>query len=100
MATAIVAGLAHAGVDLSRIWITDKDSKKLDALTQQFLVKTSSDNHAAIKRADIVLLAIKPQSLPEFAAEHQEAFSHKPLIISILSGIPIAQLTQLLGLMP
>ncbi|MFA6036571.1 MAG: pyrroline-5-carboxylate reductase [Legionellales bacterium] len=100
MATAIVAGLAHAGVDLSRIWITDKNFQKLDALAQQFSVKTSMDNHAAIKRADIVLLAIKPQSLPAFAAEHQAAFSHMPLIISILSGIPIAQLTQLLGAMP
>lgn len=100
MATAIVAGLAHAGVDVSRIWITDKDPKKLDILAKRFSVQTSHDNHQAIKRADIVLLAIKPQSLPEFAAEHQEAFSHKPLIISILSGIPVAQLTKLLGSMP
>lgn len=100
MASAIVAGLAHAGVDLTRICITDKNPEKLNVLAKQFSVQTSQDNQQAIQGADIVLLAIKPQSLPEFAAAHKTAFAHAPLVISILSGIPVAQLSALLGDMP
>ncbi|MGA2654418.1 MAG: pyrroline-5-carboxylate reductase [Gammaproteobacteria bacterium] len=100
MATYLLNGLAHAGVDLSQVCITDTDEAKLAHLAQRFSVQTSTDNNTAIARAEIVLLAIKPQSLSTFAQQHRDAFSHLPIVISILAGMPIAQISALLGPLP
>jgi pyrroline-5-carboxylate reductase len=100
MATYLLSGLQRAGVDLTHVCITDKDPKKLHLLAQQFAVQTSQDNNPAIMRAAVVILAIKPQSLVAFAQESASAFAHAPLVISILAGIPIAQLHALLGPLP
>ncbi len=97
MATNILAGLAHAGTDLSHICITDKDPERLRQLSKQFSIKTSEDNHAAIKGANIVLLAIKPQSLADFAKACKQAFTKDHLIISILAATSISQLQNALG---
>lgn len=97
MATYLLNGLARAQVDLSSVCITDKDEAKLALLAQRFKVKTDIDNNAAIAKAEMVLLAIKPQSLSIFAKEHSQAFSHSPIVVSILAGMPIAEISALLG---
>ena len=46
----------------------------------------------------VVLLAVKPQILPQLAADCAEYFTHSRFtIISILAGTPIAKLISLLG---
>lgn len=97
MATYILNGLQQAGFPLSQICITDKDPQRLTAIAQRFSVHTERDNVVAIKNAQLVILAIKPQSLAAFAKECAGAFAHAPLIISILAGMPIKQLSLLLG---
>lgn len=97
MATHLLGGLQRAHFDLTQICITDKDGEKLQQLAKQFHVQTQQDNITAIKGAQMVILAIKPQSLGAFAKECAGAFTHSPLVISILAGISIAQLSQLLG---
>jgi len=100
MATYLLSGQARGGIHLTNICITDKDPEKLADLAKLYDVQTSLDNNDAIKRADIVILAIKPQSLKDFAQQHRAAFSHAPTVISILAGIPIAQIAALLGPLP
>jgi pyrroline-5-carboxylate reductase len=100
MASYLLSGLARTGIPLDNICITDKDPQKLAELVKRFAVQTSLDNDAVIRQADVVLLAIKPQSLGDFAQQHHSAFAHKPIVISILAGMPIAQITALLGPMP
>jgi len=97
MATHMLNGLKLAGFPLNALHVTDMDEEKLRAIAEQFQVKTSTDNSAAIKQAAIVILAIKPQSIRDFAEQTRAAFAHDPLVVSILAGIPLEKLHQLLG---
>ena len=48
----------------------------------------------AIKKAEIVVLAIKPKDLPAFVADSAPAFKHAPMIVSVLAGKSVALLKQ------
>lgn len=97
MASHILQGLKRAGVDLDNICVTDHDATKRETLAAQFGVKTQENNQSAIAQGEIIILAIKPQSLHDFATENRAAFSHHPLVISIAAGISCEYLQTLFG---
>lgn len=98
MASSLIGGLINNGHAAHRITVTDPDQQKLRQLQQQFSVNTSTDNAQAIKNADIVLLAIKPQVLHEVCTSIQSVIQNKrPLIISIAAGIRSTDIDRWLG---
>ncbi len=100
MASHMLSGLQRAGFPTNAILVTDTDPEKLQAITEQFAVQTTTDNRAAIQQAAIVILAIKPQSMHSFAIQNSTAFAHSPLVISIAAGIPLEKLHQFFGAIP
>ena len=99
MARSLISGLINGGHPAERILVTDLDLDKLAALRDEFGVQTGSDNTAAARAADVLVLAIKPQ----FMAEMLEALTRElgdygnKLVVSIAAGIQIARLSTLLG---
>ena len=68
----------------------NKDCRELVA--KNFGVFTTENNVEAIKRSDIVILAIKPQSLDEAIKQIGGKFSKGQLVLSIIAGKCIATL--------
>ncbi len=98
MASSLIGGLINSGHAADKIAVTDPDLQKLEQLQQQFSVSTSTDNMQAIKDADVVLLAIKPQVLHEVCTGIQPVIqSGRPLIISIAAGIRSTDIDRWLG---
>jgi len=98
MASSLIGGLISNGYAADKITVTDPDQQKLRQLQQQFSVNTSTDNTQAIKNADAVLLAIKPQVLHEVCTSIQPIIqSNRPLIISIAAGIRTTDIDRWLG---
>lgn len=98
MASSIIGGLAASGFKAANIWASDPVPESLQRLTQVAAVNTTSDNATAIKQADVLVLAVKPQimkSVCESMAASVQA--RKPLIISIAAGIESASLETWLG---
>ncbi|MDO6804971.1 NAD(P)-binding domain-containing protein, partial [Wenyingzhuangia sp. 1_MG-2023] len=64
MATAIIGGLLRQG-DLSAqmIQVSDPGEDKRQALASQFGIQTFADNLEAIRNANTVILAVKPQMM-------------------------------------
>ena len=56
----------------------------------------AADNRQVAARADIVLLAVKPQVIPEVMAELQTQLDGSRLVISIAAGIPLSLLADML----
>ena len=75
------------------IYVSDPQANRRDWLQQQYGVITTADN-LAIVLAEVILLAIKPQSLPQIRAELQNQLPVRPdqLVLSILAGVPLSQL--------
>ncbi len=97
MATSIIGGLIDNGFEGS-ILAADKDREKLADLKNRFGVSTTIDNKEAISKADIIVLAVKPQIMKMVCTEFSDqAQENKPMFISIAAGLESETINQWLG---
>lgn len=91
---AIARGLAASGrFKPEEIILTRRRPEFLEALrADNFSV--SPDNRAAVKSADIVILAVGPQEVEAVARQLSPSLSKGQLVISIVSGVTTAQLSS------
>ncbi len=98
MASSIIGGLVDKGYPAQLIHATDLDTEKLEALRGRFGIQTSTDNLAAIERADAVILAVKPQIMAQVVTPLSAGLRQpRPLFISIAAGITVSNLQDWLG---
>ena len=95
MAQALIGGLISRGMPTTRITVSDP-VEQVRALLAEKEINVTDDNIAAIKNADIVVFAVKPQVLAQVLQPLKGLVSDK-LIISIVAGAEIATLASLLG---
>jgi pyrroline-5-carboxylate reductase len=67
--------------------VTDIDPARLDDLRTSLKVQVSADNKKAVKDADIIILAVKPQNFPQTLKEIRPVTTKTKIIISIAAGI-------------
>lgn len=97
MARSIIAGLVN-DYDPNLIWAADRNTDKLTALETQYRINTDKDVLKVTELVDIVILSVKPQSLPELAHLIAPIAQKKhPLMISIAAGITTQDLNSWLG---
>ncbi|GAB1437700.1 pyrroline-5-carboxylate reductase [Providencia sp.] len=89
MAHVIIAGLVSHGYPASKITVCSPTPVRRDKLAQQYGIISSDDNLAAVKNADVIVLAVKPQVMKEVCEPLQNAtdFDQK-LVLTIAAGIP------------
>jgi len=98
MACSLISGLINNQYTANKITVTDPDQQKLDKLKQQFSINTEVSNQQAIKHADVLVLAVKPQILKSVCDSIKETVLKKrPLIISIAAGIRSTDIDRWLG---
>lgn len=98
MARSLVAGMVenNAAVEIT---VSDPNEQQLDIIRSRWpACHATTDNHAAVSNADIVLLAVKPQMM-QVVCEGLEASIQetKPLIISIAAGVSEFSMSRWLG---
>jgi len=95
MATAMIAGILKKElIGPENITASDPYQEQLAKLAERYHVHTTHDNEQAVRGKDIVVLSIKPQNLKDVGAELQGQISPDALIISIIAGAPISQISQ------
>jgi pyrroline-5-carboxylate reductase len=99
MAAALIAGLANKLTAGANIHVADPNADALARLHKQYGVTTASGTDAAVGAADVIVLAVKPQSMREVAAQLLPFIdaARPPLIVSIAAGIRGADLSRWLG---
>jgi pyrroline-5-carboxylate reductase len=98
MARSLIGGLIADGWDPSRIHVADPDPAQLERISSAFPVSTYQQNEAAVARADVVVLAVKPQVTAAVARDLAVAIARQqPLVISIAAGIRESALRHWLG---
>lgn len=94
MAEALIGGLLAGQVcPAESIWATDPVAERCDRLQSQFGVQVGSVNREAVAWADVVVLAVKPQTLPAVLGELGAALA-KVLVISIVAGVTIKTIAE------
>jgi pyrroline-5-carboxylate reductase len=92
----LAAVLTRALAEPESISVSDVSQSRLDYLEKQYSVTVTPDNPEAISDKDLIILAVKPQSLPELLAELKGKVKSTQLILSIIAGAKIS--TIFLGL--
>jgi pyrroline-5-carboxylate reductase len=100
MARSLIGGLIDRGLPAQQVMVADPIASQRDALTSQLHVRTTDDNAAAARAAQVVVLAVKPQGLRKVALDLAAALAHRPLVISVAAGIRTTDLQRWLGGMP
>ncbi|MFN2270701.1 MAG: pyrroline-5-carboxylate reductase [Anaerolineae bacterium] len=84
-------------VEPEKIIASDLLLERQEELRNRYGVRITADNAAAASGADIVVLSVKPQVLPEVMPELRGKIKPEALVFSIVAGMPIATIGKGLG---
>lgn len=85
--------LNDSSIEVSLI-VADPDLKKLETFTQTSAIATN-DNKVAVRNADTVVLAVKPQDVRTALEDCSQILADK-LLVSVAAGVPLKQLAAYL----
>lgn len=97
MAQAIIGGLIRDGVSAEDIRVADPSKSARASLTEEFGVRVFADAAEAVGGADILVLAVKPQVMPQVLEGISGQVSERQLVISIAAGVTIATMAAAFG---
>jgi pyrroline-5-carboxylate reductase len=91
MAEAMIRGLIGAGVaEAGQVLASEPRRERRDELVNVYGIETTPDNTEAARRADILILAVKPQVMTRVLDEVRPHVKTSALVISIAAGIPLS----------
>jgi len=93
MGSALVKGVLRAGLAKPKnVWIAEPVETLRKKVAGETGVNVTADNITAVRRARLVVLAVKPDVVPLVLSEIKPAFTAQHLLLSIAAGVPIAKL--------
>jgi pyrroline-5-carboxylate reductase len=97
MAEALVRGLVAAGTNPRELAVSEPRAARRRELASRYGVDVSASNLDVVAGAEIVVLAVKPQTMSDVLSELAPAIGSSRLVASIAAGIPLATLERGLG---
>jgi pyrroline-5-carboxylate reductase len=89
MGAALLNGMLRSGwVSAEQVHCTVGHSERARVVADTYGVHADTDSASAVAGADVVLLAVKPQSLRELLAGVGETIHPGQLVISVCAGVP------------
>jgi pyrroline-5-carboxylate reductase len=96
MAGALIGGLIRRGHMAQRLHAVEVDAARRTQLQREFGITAAVAPDGALRGADIVVLAVKPQQMRDACAQIKPHLS-SPLVLSIAAGIRAADIARWLG---
>jgi pyrroline-5-carboxylate reductase len=98
MATALARGWISAGLaGVERILASDPVPAAREAFSSGLALQTTADNREVVRASDLLVLAVKPQTMPALLDEIRPYVTPGHLILSIAAGITLEHLYEGLG---
>ncbi len=95
---AVIGGLLKAKLlPAKNITASRRDKSRLQELKKRFGIQTTSDNRKAVKGADILIIAVKPQGASALLEEIAATVHEGQLIITVMAGVTTERINALLG---
>jgi pyrroline-5-carboxylate reductase len=98
MARALLRGcIERAHIAPEQLAASDVAGEALELLGRELAIQTFPSNAAGASWGEIIVLSVKPQVLPTVLAEIAPRVGLDKLVISIVAGVPTAQIETALG---
>lgn len=98
MAGSIIGGLINNGYEPERIIAADPGQEALQAMAARLGIKAATNNREAVKHADLVIVAVKPQVMKTVICELEAILQNvRPVLVSVAAGITIDSLNDWSG---
>jgi pyrroline-5-carboxylate reductase len=98
MAGALLKGILAARLyRAADLWVTDSVAAQRRRVRRRYGVSSARDNQELVRASQILLLAVKPQVLPDVLTEIEPDVRPHHLFISIAAGVPLCRLETGLG---
>ena len=98
MATALARGwLAARLAQPERVIASDPVPQARQAFHSETGLRATADNREVVSASDLLVLAVKPQSMAALLAEVRPLVTSRHLVLSIAAGITLRQLAEGLG---
>jgi pyrroline-5-carboxylate reductase len=94
--SALIAGLRLAGFERP-IVVHDRHPQKLKKLKRQYGVKVEADVHRAVGSAGILVIAVRPDSVPGLLEEIRPDVDRRVTAVSLAAGVPLLKLRTAVG---
>jgi pyrroline-5-carboxylate reductase len=95
MAESIIRGILDRGlVEAGDIMASDIITERNSYLKERYSIVTTPDNRSAVQSADVIVLAVKPVSLPEVMRGLKGCLQPGQLVLSIIAGATVAKICQ------
>ena len=90
MGQAIIGGiLSKHQLDPTHVTASDTQEDRLKAVRDAYGIQITRNNFEAISKANVVVLAVKPQLLPVVLLELRDTIKSETLVLSIVAGVTI-----------
>ncbi len=90
MGEALVVAIVRGGVPAAAVVVAEKSRARAEALAASHAVRTTSSLTEAVRGADVVLVALKPNDVAAALAEVTPVLSGGVLVVSVAAGLPLA----------
>lgn len=98
MGRCLIGGLINNGYPADNISGTDINAEQRELTARHYNIEVLADNEQALRHADIVVLAVKPQAVHETLLPLRPLLAEsKPLLLSIAAGVRLHSLERWAG---
>jgi pyrroline-5-carboxylate reductase len=97
VATALISGISQSPLPPEFIHVSDPDEAARRRLEEQFPVTGFTSTEEAVQTAHAVVLAVKPQVMPQVLDELAGKLETEQLVISVAAGITLSRISAVLG---
>jgi pyrroline-5-carboxylate reductase len=96
---ALVGGILKTGVaDREHLNATVRTAERAEELAAKYSIRvTAGGNREAAETADVIILAVKPSTLPHVLEEIRTALREDQILISLAAAVPIVLIEKLIG---
>ncbi|WP_350598820.1 pyrroline-5-carboxylate reductase [Pseudomonas sp. 65/3-MNA-CIBAN-0223] len=100
MAASLIGGLRAKGLEAELIRASDPGAETRSKVAAEHAIAVFADNAEAIKDAEVVVLAVKPQAMKAVCEAIRPNLKPNQLVVSIAAGITCASMNNWLGAQP
>lgn len=100
MAASLIGGLRAKGLEAAQIRASDPGAETRSKVAAEHGIAVFADNAEAIKDAEVVVLAVKPQAMKAVCEAIRPNLKPNQLVVSIAAGITCASMNNWLGAQP